>query len=365
MRSALLFPALVVSTPALADVPRVATDILPVHSLVARVMEGVGTPDLVLPPGASPHGFSMRPTQAAAIENAEIVFWIGDALTPWLSEPLEVLAGDALHVALLEADGTRLIETSEDDHGHGEDKDHDDHDDHDDHADHKDEHDHADHDDHKDDHAKHDDHDGHDDHDDHAKHDDHDGHDDHAKHDDHDDHAGHDHGPIDPHAWLDPANAAVWLALIADTLSDADPDNAATYQANAKAGIGALASLGQDMTANVAGLQDKPFAVYHEAYAYLGQATGVEPNFSLADTDADLPTPRRIATLRERAIDENVTVVFVEPGTNPSLIDTAFEGVSVTTCEVDPLGGNLPAGPNQYWQSLLQISQIMAECGAN
>ncbi len=354
MRTAIILSA-VFATPALAEPPRVVADILPVHSLVARVMEGVGVPDLILPPGASPHGFSMRPTQAAAIEGSDIVFWVGDGLTPWLAEPLEVLAADAAYIALLEVPGVAVIEVSGDGDGH--------HDDEDDHGDHEgeahDDEEHAhDHDDHKD---EHDDHAGHDDH----AHDDHkDEHDDHD-HDEHDDHAGHDHGPIDPHAWLDPANAVVWLNVIAETLSEADPDNAAIYRANAAAGVKDLSALTDDIQTTVAALSDRPFAVYHEAYAYLAQATGIAPSFSLLNTDADLPTPRRIAALRDRAIDQNVTVIFSEPGTNSSLIDTVFEGLSVTTCEIDPLGANLPAGPNQYWQSLLQISRIMGGCGAS
>ena len=109
-----------VATPALADAPSVATDILPVHSLVSRVMDGVGEPELILPPGASPHGYSMRPSQAAALEGSDLVIWVGEGLTPWLAEPIEVLAGDAVHLELLEVEGIHLIETGEDGHGHEE-----------------------------------------------------------------------------------------------------------------------------------------------------------------------------------------------------------------------------------------------------
>jgi zinc transport system substrate-binding protein len=76
----------------MADVPRVAVDIAPVHSLVARVMEGVGTPDLILPPGASPHEYSLRPSEAAALQEADIVFWMGEDLTPWMEDAVETLA---------------------------------------------------------------------------------------------------------------------------------------------------------------------------------------------------------------------------------------------------------------------------------
>ena len=68
---------------------RAAADIAPVHSLVAMVMRDAGSPALIVPPGASPHGYALRPSQARALQEAEIVFRIGPGLTPWLEEALE------------------------------------------------------------------------------------------------------------------------------------------------------------------------------------------------------------------------------------------------------------------------------------
>ena len=128
---------------AYADTPQVAVDIAPVHSLVARVMDGVGTPDLIIQSGASPHEYSLRPSEAAALQNADLVFWIGPDLTPWLTDTIETLAPDAAVTALMEADGTIELEFREgalfeahDDHEEDEHGDDDDHkDDDDDHAD--------------------------------------------------------------------------------------------------------------------------------------------------------------------------------------------------------------------------------------
>ena len=117
----------VFATSVRADVPSVATDIPPVHSLVARVMEGVGTPDLIIRAGASPHSYSLRPSEAAAMERADLVVWIGPGLTPWLERPLQALAGDARRIALMETDATVLLQARDeaifddhtDDHDHG------------------------------------------------------------------------------------------------------------------------------------------------------------------------------------------------------------------------------------------------------
>jgi len=91
-----------------AKAPQVATDIAPVQSLVARVMQGVGTPALIIRQGASPHEYALRPSEAAALARADLVIWIGPELTPWLQSAVETLAGEAAQVALLAVDQTVL-----------------------------------------------------------------------------------------------------------------------------------------------------------------------------------------------------------------------------------------------------------------
>ena len=98
--------ALFIAVPAQAEPPRVVADIAPVHALVARVMAGVGAPDLILRPGSTPHGYALRPSGARALQAADLVVWIGPGLTPWLAGPVTSLAPDAVRLELLEAPGT-------------------------------------------------------------------------------------------------------------------------------------------------------------------------------------------------------------------------------------------------------------------
>ena len=111
-----------------ADVPKVTVDIAPVHSLVSSVMKGVGKPDLIIPAGASPHEYQLKPSNAKSLEDADVVFWIGEDLTPWLENGLESLAKDASITSLLGVDGIELLSFREgalfEAHDHG---DHDDH----------------------------------------------------------------------------------------------------------------------------------------------------------------------------------------------------------------------------------------------
>lgn len=85
-RLALPLAVCLAARPAVAEVPRVLTDIPPVHALVAGVMGGLGAPELLLAPGADEHDFQLRPSQMRAIEEAGLIVWVGAELTPWLAE---------------------------------------------------------------------------------------------------------------------------------------------------------------------------------------------------------------------------------------------------------------------------------------
>ena len=343
---------------AAAETPRVATDIAPVHSLVARVMEGIGTPDLVVQPGASPHGYSMRPSEAAALDEADAVFWVGEDLSPWLNGAIEELAADAVVVALLDQDGTVVHQFREgvtfevaggDHHDHGEEHDHDHGDEHAHDHDHGEEHAH-DH-DHGEEHAHGDDHD-------------HDHGDDHAHGHDHGHDHDHDHTGTDPHAWLDPENGALWLGLIAEELARIDPENADTYRANAAAGQAEIAAASEAAGAALAPFSDLRFVVFHDAYQYYEERFGLSVAGAISLGDASDPSPARIAAIRDLVADEGITCVFSEPQFNPGIVRTVFEGSTAQTAVIDPLGVDLPLGPGLYPALIEEIAKDIAGCAA-
>ena len=334
-----------------AEAPRVATDIAPVHGLVARVMQDISTPDLVVPAGASPHNHSMRPSEAMALAQADLVFWMGEPLTPWLQGAITELAGQARVVELLEHEATMVLPFREgvgfephshdhagapsDDHGH----DHD-HDTHADHGDHDHAEDHGEHDhDHEHDHAEA-----------HSK--------DHSDAD-HADHAGHDHSGADPHAWLSPENAQAWLGVIAGELSALDPDNAAVYAANAAAGQAEIQAVADQISANLTG---GGFVVFHDAYQYFEQGFDIQAVGAIALSDASDPSPARIAEIQQLVKDHGVTCVFSEPQFNPDLVATVMEGSAAKTVVIDPLGTGLPLGAEFYPALLQKLGDAMAAC---
>lgn len=372
--------------PAFADTPTVATDISSLGGLVSAVMGDLGTPEVIVPATVSPHDFAMRPSQARALDNADLVVWMGEGLMPVFGRTLDALSGDAHIIDVSRIDGTLILGPREnalveveDHHDHG-DEDHDDHADHDeDHAEHE-EHDHEDH-DHDDDH----DHEDHDDHDhaddDHAEHDDHDHEEhEHAEHDDdhdhdeedHDDHAeghtdhsghDHDHSGADPHSWLYPENAKLWLTVIAEELSELDPENAATYAANAETAASAIDAAVSEAKTLLADSHDKGFVTFHDAYRYYETAFEIKSFGSIASGHAAPPSPSDLADLRDIVASEGVTCIFAEPQFNPRLVETVAEGTDLATAVLDPHGADLEMGPDFYPALIVDLAKSISSCG--
>lgn len=327
---------------AMADAPAVAVDIAPVHSLVARVMDGVGTPDMILPPGATPHSHALRPSEAAALQRADIVFWMGADLAPWLDDAIDTLAEGATVRTLLEADETELLEFREsasfEPHDHAGKEDHDGHDSGDDHA------------------QK----DGPDDHspDDHA----HGGEQSHGDDHAHDEARDHAHGDHDPHAWLSPANAAAWLNLIAADLSAADPENAGAYFANAAAARAEMDTLVADISAMLDPVRGSRFVVFHDAYQYFETAFDFSSTGAISLSDARDPSPARIAEIRDRVREDAIGCVLAEPQFDPGIVATVMEGTEARTAVLDPLGSDLQPGPDLYPQMMRNLAGALAAC---
>lgn len=306
---------------AFAQVPQVAVDIAPVHSLVARVMDGVGTPELIMQQGASAHEYSLRPSEAQALQDADLVFWVGAGLSPWLEGAIETLAADAQATELMDAPGTILLETRNnalfEKHMHTEENGHGEEDDHDDHAE-----------------------DGHDE----------EGHDD------------HDHGNHDPHAWLSPNNAMTWLNVIAGQLSAADPDNAGAYFANAAAGRAEIEAMMTDVNATLDPLRDRQFIVFHDAYQYFENDFDFKAAGAISLSDASDPSPARLAEIQARVAGEGIDCILAEPQFNPGLVENVLDGTQAQTGILDPLGSGLEPGPALYPQLILNMSTALAGC---
>ncbi|MFO7642205.1 MAG: zinc ABC transporter substrate-binding protein ZnuA [Candidatus Competibacteraceae bacterium] len=294
---------------------RVVASIKPVHSLVAGVMEGVGEPTLLTPGGASPHEYSLRPSDLRAINEAQAVFWIGPDLETFLIKPLANVADRVRAVALMEAPDLTVLPLREggawEPHAHG-------------HGDHERGHDH-----------------GHD----------------HNQHD-----HGHDHVDRDAHVWLDPINAIAMVRQIVATVGEVDPAHQADYARNGAALIERLDQLNQRLATKLKPIQDRPYIVFHDAYQYFERRYGLNAVGSVVLQPEQRPGAKRVAEIQGRIRDLQARCVFSEPQFQPALVETVIAGSDARRGVLDPLGAELTAGPDAYFQLLQNLADALGEC---
>ena len=334
-RTLLLSASLLVATSAAGHAaPKVVASIKPVHSLVASVMQGVAEPQLIIEGAGSPHTYSLRPSQARALQEADLIFWIGHELEAFLEKPVETIGTGAKSIELIDAHGLVKLPFREggafEGHDHGE---------------HGGEHGHADHDE-----DKHDDHAGHD----------------HDETHGHDDGHGHAHGAFDAHIWLDPENAKAMVSEIAEALSAADPDNAAAYEANAAKTVERIETMRTDIDARLTPLRGKGFIVFHDGYQYFEKRFGVTASGSITVSPEVMPGAERVTEIKARIGELGATCVFAEPQFEPKLIQVVTEGTDARSGVLDPLGAELADGPDLYFGLIDGLASSMEQClGSN
>ena len=308
-----LFLTLAAGNTALAEV-RVLTSIKPLQLIAAAVQDGLGTPVVLLPPGASPHHYALRPSDVRNLREADLLYWIGADLESFLPR---VLAGRSKpSVAVQDLAGMSLRHFGDSHDAHKEE-----------------------------------------------------GHDEHEHHEDHEsaeaaDEHDHDHRPgtLDAHLWLLPANARVIAGKMAADLAAVDPANAARYQANAKAFGERLSALDTRLKKRLQGLKGKSYFVFHEAYDYFEAAYGLEHAGVFSIASEVQPGARHVAAMRERLQQAGPTCVFNEPPVAPRLSKTLTAGLPVTLTELDAMGGALPVDASGYETLLERMAESLAGC---
>lgn len=277
----------------------IVASIKPVHALVAGVMGDLGTPHLLLAAPTSAHHFTLKPSQARALQNADIVFWIGPGMEQPLTKALATLAADAQSVALDDSAGLVLFDFDDD------------------------------------------------------------GHDDHGTKDKHDGHGGH---GINPHIWLDPFNAQIMLGVIADHLGKADPVNAKAYQANADAMRQTFAQLQIDIARQLAPFAESEFLVLHDAHIYFERRFGMRAHAAITTEPDVMPTAAKIKKLRHDLESHPMDCIFGEPFLGQKAVRLIAEGSDIRIGQLDPLGSQLPAGASLYADLLKSYAAAFKGC---
>ena len=297
-----------------ADI-KVVTSIKPIHSITSYIMDGVGSPDLIVDGYNSPHNFQLKPSHAKMLQNADLVIFVGEGIEEFLEKPLESIAKDAKKFALLEQSGFKKLKFREKNIF----EEHDDHDDHDKKAKKKD------------------------DHDDHG----------------HDDH-GHGHGEYDPHIWLDPINAKAMIKKITKLLSKMDKENSSTYKSNSKKAIKEIDMMVKEIKSEMN--KDLKFVVFHDAYQYFENRFDISVLGALTLNTDVLPGAEQLSEIREVIEHENVNCIFSEPQFNPDIINAIAMDTNVKTGILDPLGATLEPGKDLYFDLIRNISKSFKGC---
>jgi len=345
--------SLAIATNAQANKVQVATSIKPLQLIAQDLLGTSGEASYIVPPGASPHDYSLKPSDIRKLRSADVVFWVGPDLEQFLAKAVSQHPNSTALLPLFEG-----LAGQEGHEGH----------DHGDHEEHQDEHaKHDDHEEHHDEHAKHDDHEEH--HDEHAKHDDHEEHhDEHAKHDDHeehgdDPHAGHNHDK-EVHIWLNPVDAELIAREMAKQISAARPELAEEMAANLARYQAELKDLDNQLKAQLTPLQQQNFIVFHDAYQQFIGHYGLKQAAALTINPTRRPGAKHIAKIKQLISDNNVVCIFSEPQFRGAAIDSIIHGTGLATAELDPLAGNTAKGQG-YATFLTELASSFNSCLAN
>jgi zinc transport system substrate-binding protein len=291
-----------------ASTLRVVASIAPVHSLAAGVMRGVGTPKLIVRGYGSPHTYQMRPSDAASLQAADLILWIGEPLETFLQKPLRTLPAQARVVALIvETPGLELLPiraaTNRDTS------------------------------------------DGHD-----------------VSRSTTPDYDIRSSATVDPHIWLDPRNARRLVAQIARELSTLDPENGIRYRANAAALDGSLDELDQELGRQLTPVRDIPFVVFHDAFQYFERRYNLRALGAVETSPERLPGARRLQELRQQIVRHGARCIFHEPQFEPPLIKVIAQGTGARLAILDPLGMQLQSGPEAYLEMMRANARALVEC---
>ncbi|ABK45673.1 periplasmic solute binding protein [Magnetococcus marinus MC-1] len=360
--SLLTLLTLLMFTPNSWAAPRVVVSILPLHALVAEVMQGVAQPQLLLDGGSSPHSYALRPSQARQLSQAELVVWMGAGLESFLVKPLQTLGKQTTLLTLHQVPGLALLENRQPLHWLEQSAVHD----HDAHQDHAADTDH-DLDAHQD-HAADTDHD-HDAHQDHAADTDHDhdAHQDHTAdtvhdHDAHQDHTGHDHGKLDLHLWLDPQQAILMVHAVAKQLSQLDAANATRYQQNAQHLVERLEQLTLRLATQLEPVRQRPYLVFHDAYHYFERRFGLATTAALTLNPESRPSAKAMQQVRQLIQRQGAVCLFSEPQFEPAMVQAIARDTGLRTAELDPLGSQLQPGIGAYFTLLTNLANALSNC---
>ncbi|QTF08153.1 zinc ABC transporter substrate-binding protein ZnuA [Brenneria izadpanahii] len=310
----------------------VVTSIRPLGFIASAITEGITPTEVLLPNGASPHDYALRPSDVQRLQSAELIIWVGPEMEAFLTKPLSQIApAKQITLAELPAIKAELIKEAEHHHDH-DDNDHDEH--------HNDSHDNEHHHDgeHSDEHS-------------HA-----------AVSEPEEEGDGHHHGEYNMHIWLSPEMSKQAAIAIHAKLLELMPQNKDKLDANLLYFTDKIAQTDKKIANMLAPVRNKGYFVFHDAYGYFEQRYGLSPLGYFTINPAIQPGAQRLHQIRTQLVEHKAVCVFAEPQFRPAVINAVAKGTDVRLGVLDPLGSDIALGQDSYVNFLSQLSSQYLSC---
>ncbi len=333
----LCFIILFWSTGVFAAAPRVAVSVSPVHSLVSGVMQGAGFPELLIPPGHSPHVQPLSPSAVKTVYGADLVIWVGPGFEVTMSKIVDQVERQDRVKTLIDDAGLHTLPLREQSvwghgHGHGEEEEEGEEENH---GDEEEEHE--------------------------------------GEEDEEEEHGDEEHGDeehegeereaaLDPHVWLSTDNAILIVTAFADWISRIDSDNRELYQSNRDKVIARIHQTREEMSELLEPVKTLPYVVFHDAYQYYENEHQLNAQTSISRSADHAPVIRQVQDLNRLIRERDVRCVFREPQFESRIIPTVIEGTQAKVAVLDPVGAELTPGPDMWHELMLSIATSLNTC---
>ena len=289
----------------------VVTSIKPLGFIASSIADGVTDTEIIVPTGASPHDYNLKPSDVQKLKSAELIFWIGKDVDAFLEKSIHQVDQQNV-LAIADITGVKELLTKSEHHHHDE------------HESHEHSHDHA--------------HDGH-------------------------HHEVDENGlTINWHVWYSPEISKLAAAQLADKLAEKYPSQKAKITENLANFNRTLDEQSAKIKGQLAAYQDKGFYVFHDAYGYFNDAYGLKQTGAFTINPLVAPGAQTLAHIKEEIEAHKVSCIFAEPQFTPKVIDTLSKNTGVHVGRLDPIGDGISLGKNAYGNFMQFTADSYAEC---
>lgn len=284
----------------------VVTSIRPLGFIAAAITNGVTDVQILLPDGASPHDYALKPSDLEKIKTADLFIWVGSNLETFLEKPLAQLPTEK-RITLAEdpAIKAHLMKSSEDSTAVNNKNSH-------------------------------------------------------GQHHDHDEH--HSHGEYNMHIWLSPDIARIAANIIHHRLVALYPKYKKQLDVNLRKFDEKLTQTDKNIAKMLQSVGDERYFVFHDAYGYFEKRYHLASLGYFTINPIIQPGAQRLYQIRTMLAQKKAVCVFAEPQFRPAVIKAVIKDTDVRMGTLDPLGSGIGLSRDSYVEFLTALSNQFKSC---